>query len=112
MREYYIYILANRRNGTLYTGVTNNLLRRVREHKEGLIKGFTQKYKINKLVYFESGEDVRDAIEAEKKIKHWNRKWKLELIQKENPYWNDLYWELVGADEPQTKVTGPPLSRG
>jgi len=96
LRNYYIYIFANDRNGTLYTGVTNNLVRRVKEHKAGLVKGFTQKYKVNKLVYFESGNDIRDAIEAEKKIKTWNRKWKLDLIEKQNPYWNDLYFDLVG----------------
>ena len=95
MRTFYIYILASGRNGTLYTGVTNNLIRRVGEHKKGSIKGFTQKYKVHQLVYFEEGSDIRDAIEAEKRIKKWSRKAKLELIEKRNPYWHDLYYELT-----------------
>jgi putative endonuclease len=90
MKEYYIYIMANRKNGTLYTVVTNNLKRRVYEHKEGLIEGFTKKYNIKTLVYFESTCDVYFAIQREKRIKKWKRAWKIELIEKANPEWKDL----------------------
>jgi len=92
--SYYVYILASKRNGTLYTGITNNLKRRIYEHKNNLIKGFTQKYNIHNLVYFETTNDVNAAIEREKNIKKWNRKWKLELIEKQNPNWNNLYDNL------------------
>jgi len=90
MKTYYVYILANKRNGTLYTGITNNLTRRVYEHKSGLIEGFTKKYSIDKLVYFESTTDVNDAILREKRLKKWKRQWKIELIEKINPDWRDL----------------------
>jgi putative endonuclease len=91
---YYVYILASKRNGTLYTGVTNNLLRRVSEHKSGAVDGFTKKYEVDKLVYFESTNDVRVAITREKQIKKWLRKWKIKLIEAQNPEWKDLYEEL------------------
>ena len=94
MKAYYVYILASKRNGTLYIGVTNNLQRRVYEHKNNLIKGFTKKYQVHRLVYFEHTDDIQSAIQREKRIKSWKRKWKLELIEKENPEWNDLYKEL------------------
>jgi putative endonuclease len=94
-RQFFVYILASKRNGTLYIGVTNNLLRRVREHKQGIIKGFTKKYKVHMLVYYEQGKYVIGAFDREKQIKKWNRKWKLELIEKMNPEWNDLYYELT-----------------
>lgn len=90
MKTYYIYILANKKNGTLYIGVTNDLIRRVYEHKSGLIEGFTKKYSINKLVYFESTDDAKAAIDREKRLKKWKRKWKIELIEKSNPTWQDL----------------------
>ncbi len=93
-RKYYVYILASKRNGTLYTGVTNDLVRRVGEHKAGTNEGFTKKYRVNKLVYFESTNDVRDAIKREKQIKKWLRKWKIALIESRNPEWKDLYDEL------------------
>ena len=91
---YYVYILASDRNGTLYTGVTNTLKRRIYEHKNGLVPGFTSRYKIHRLVYFESTSDIRSAIAREKKLKRWNRIWKLKLIEEENPEWKDLYDEL------------------
>ena len=94
MKTYYIYILASGKNGTLYLGVTNNLVRRVRKHKEGHFDGFTKKYGVNQLVYFEECNDIRDAIEAEKRIKEWKRKWKLRIIEKSNPNWKDLYNEI------------------
>ena len=88
--HYYVYILASQRNGTLYVGMTNDLERRVYEHKNGIIKVFTEKYKVHKLVYYEYFDYVNDAIIMEKRIKEWQRKWKLNLIEKENPNWRDL----------------------
>ncbi|MCX6767037.1 MAG: GIY-YIG nuclease family protein [Candidatus Moranbacteria bacterium] len=95
-KSYCVYILASKRNGTLYTGVTNNLLRRVWQHKKGEFDGFTKKYKINMLVYYESTENIISAIEQEKRIKKWKRKWKLDLIEKNNPQWKDLFLEIAG----------------
>ncbi len=92
---YYVYILASRRNGTLYIGVTNNLIKRVYEHKNDLVEGFTKKYGVHRLVYYEQSEDVKSAIEREKRLKAWKRRWKLRLIEEMNPEWNDLYDELV-----------------
>ena len=89
-KTYYVYILAIKRNGTLYVGVTNNLQRRIYEHKNNLAKGFTQKYNIHNLVYYEETNDVNIAIEREKQIKSWSRKKKLALIEKENPVWRDI----------------------
>ena len=96
MRQYYVYILANKKNGTLYTGVTNDLVRRVYEHKNGCAEGFTKKYTIHILVYYEVCEDIREAIIREKRIKKWNRKWKVEMIEKTNPEWIDLYDTITG----------------
>ena len=94
---YYVYILANNTNTTLYTGVTNNLLRRVYEHRSNTIpNSFTARYKVHKLVFFEETSDVRSAIEREKQIKSWNRKRKNILIELNNPQWRDLYPELTG----------------
>ncbi|NAZ30413.1 MAG: GIY-YIG nuclease family protein [Caldimicrobium sp.] len=95
MKQYYIYILTNQYNTVFYVGVTNNLIRRVYEHKNKLVKGFTSKYNINKLVYYEVFSDVRDAIYREKQIKSWNRKKKIEMIEKFNPEWKDLYEEII-----------------
>ncbi|MBU2444971.1 MAG: GIY-YIG nuclease family protein [Bacteroidetes bacterium] len=80
MINYYVYILASKRNGTLYIGVTNNLVRRVYEHKNNLIEGFTKKYSVHDLVYYEIYQNVMDAIQREKRLKTWKRKWKIELI--------------------------------
>ena len=96
-KQYYVYILASRRNGTLYTGITSNLIKRVWEHKEKAVDGFTKKYNIDKLVYFEQYQDPTNAISREKRIKKYPRKWKLNLIEKENPLWKDLYEELVSG---------------
>jgi len=90
MKTYYVYILVSKRNGTLYVGITNNLTRRIFEHKSGLIEGFTKKYIVDKLVYFESTTDVNDSILREKRLKKWKRQWKIELIEKSNPDWRDL----------------------
>lgn len=90
----YVYILASQRRGTLYTGVTSDLVRRVGEHKNDEIDGFTKRYGVHRLVYYEIHDDIRDAILREKRIKKWNRQWKLELIETSNPGWRDLYDEL------------------
>jgi len=95
MKSYYVYILASKRNGTLYIGVTNSLARRVYEHKAGIIDGFTNKNNIHQLVYYERFDDVKSAIGYEKRLKKWNRKWKLELIEKNNPQWKNLYEDLI-----------------
>jgi len=94
MREYYVYILASRRNGTLYIGVTNDLARRVYEHREGTADGFTKRYGVKILVYVETFPDIRDAIAREKALKKWRRAWKLKLIESNNPQWQDLYGSL------------------
>jgi putative endonuclease len=95
MKQSYVYILASRRNGTLYVGVTSDLVKRVYEHKQNIIDGFTKKYGVHTLVYYEIHEDVREAIAREKRIKKWNRTWKLRLIEEINPEWRDLYNELA-----------------
>ena len=95
MRDFYVYILASRRNGTLYTGVTSDILRRVSEHREKIIKGFTSRYGVKYLVWYEVHTTARNAIQREKNIKHWSRAWKLALIEKTNPSWRDLFEELV-----------------
>lgn len=94
MKDYYVYILASKRNGTLYIGVTNNLQRRIYEHKEGHIEGFTKKYNVKDLVYYEATADINSAIEREKQMKKMTRKSKLDLIEKDNPDWVDLYYNL------------------
>ena len=90
MNIYYVYILASRKNGTLYVGMTNDLERRVYEHKGHLVKGFTEAYDVTRLVYYEETNDVNDAIQREKILKRWNREWKIALIEKHNPDWNDI----------------------
>jgi putative endonuclease len=91
MKSYYVYILASKKNGTLYIGITNDLIRRVYEHKNNLVKGFSSKYSIHNLVYYEQTPNIEAAIQREKQLKKWQRKWKLELIEKNNPNWDDLY---------------------
>jgi putative endonuclease len=92
---YYVYILANKPRGTLYVGVTNNLVRRVFEHKSKLIKGFTERYDVNSLVWYESSESIESAIAYEKKLKRWRRDWKIEMIEKQNAEWVDLYSQII-----------------
>lgn len=92
----YVYILANKKNGTLYTGVTSNLERRLYEHKHHLLDGFTNKYDVTHLVWFTQGDDIASAITLEKKIKNRNRQWKIDLIEKNNPNWDDLSDRWVG----------------
>jgi putative endonuclease len=98
MRTYYIYILTNKKNGTLYVGMTNDLLRRVYEHRCKLNKGFTSDYDLYKLVYFEQTDCVEAAIRREKNLKAWKRAWKLKLIEEMNPNWLDLYYEYGGKE--------------
>jgi len=93
--QYYVYILASRKKGTLYIGVTSDLLKRIYEHKHDLVEGFTKQYKVHNLVYFEFTESIESAIAREKKLKKWNREWKIRLIEKSNPDWRDLYLELI-----------------
>ncbi len=90
MKNYYVYILTNRKKGILYTGVTNNLERRVFEHKNQFSWGFTSRFGVNQLVYYELHQDIREAIKREKLIKKWKRSWKMNLIEKENSIWEDL----------------------
>lgn len=96
VHQYYTYILASQRNGTLYIGITNDLYRRVYEHKSGLKKSFTKRYGVNKLVYFEVFQYVNQGIRREKQLKKWNRSWKIELIEKENKTWIDLARDWYG----------------
>ena len=91
---YYVYILASERNGTLYIGVTNDLVRRVTEHRDGAVEGFTRQHGVKSLVHFEVFDDPTNAITREKQMKKWRRAWKLRLIEKENPKWRDRYEEI------------------
>ena len=95
MKQYYMYILANKRNGTLYVGFTDDLIKRVFQHKNVLVDGFTKRYGVKKLVYYEHSDSKEGALLREKQIKEWHRKWKLELIEKTNPDWKDLYDDLI-----------------
>jgi putative endonuclease len=96
-KSYYIYIIASKRNGTLYIGVTNDLIRRITEHKNGEAEGFSKKYKVHQLVYFEDTSDVDVAITREKQLKKWKRAWKLRLIEETNPEWRDLFQDIMGG---------------
>lgn len=92
----YVYILASKRNGTLYTGVTNDLIRRIWQHREKVTAGFTARYGVTMLVHYETLDDPVRAIQREKNIKKWPRRWKLDLIEKANPQWRDLWDDIVG----------------
>ena len=94
--SYYVYLLASVRYGTLYTGVTSDLIKRAWQHRESLAEGFTQKYAVKQLVWYEIHNDVLAAITREKQIKKWNRAWKVRLIQEHNPLWRDLYEDIAG----------------
>jgi putative endonuclease len=96
-RSFYVYILASRLGGTLYIGVTNDLIRRIAEHRLKLVDGFTKKYDVHRLVHFEQFDDVENAIKREKQLKRWNRAWKIRLIEELNPNWDDLYPGIAGA---------------
>jgi putative endonuclease len=95
MKSYWVYILASRPRGTLYVGVTNNLVRRVYEHREGLVDGFTKEHRVKALVYCERHATAMTAIQREKNIKHWSRKWKIALIRSLNPDWRNLWGEIA-----------------
>ncbi|GAB6904278.1 Excinuclease ABC C subunit domain protein [Desulfosarcina cetonica] len=90
-----VYILSSKRNGTLYIGVTSNLVKRVWEHKNNIIAGFTKRYNVHQLVWYEIHTTMEAAIQREKQLKNWKRKWKLDLIEKVNPAWQDLYGQIV-----------------
>ena len=98
MRQPTVYILASQKNGTLYIGVTSDLIKRVYEHKNSLVDGFTKKYNVHDLVYFEQFQDMNSAIAREKQLKAWKRQWKIALIEKVNGNWQDLYGEILGVD--------------
>ena len=90
-----VYILSNKKNGTLYTGVTSNLIQRIWQHKSKLNQGFSKQYDLGKLVYYELHQDITEAIKREKNIKKWRRQWKIDLIEKQNPNWNDLWGQII-----------------
>jgi putative endonuclease len=111
-RYYFVYIMASKRYGTLYVGVTNDVLKRSWEHKQKLVDGFTKKYGVHRLVYYKAFTDVYEAIGYEKRVKRWHRTWKIELIQKQNPAWRDLYDDLVAlACHPGQAERSEALSR-
>ena len=95
MKQPVVYILASKRNGTLYIGVTSDLAQRIWQHKNDVFEGFTKKYGVHLLVYYEQHEDMENAIIREKRLKKWNREWKIRLIEENNPNWNDLYDSLL-----------------
>jgi len=95
MKSGFVYILASKRNGTLYVGVTSNLIQRIWQHKNNSVEGFTASYEVNQLVHFEQYDDINYALAREKQLKNWTRKWKLALIEKENPDWMDLYESIL-----------------
>ena len=94
-KTYYVYIMASRKNGTLYTDVTGSLVQRVTRHKSADVPGFTQRYRVHRLVYYETFASIADAILREKRLKKWNRQWKIQLIEQTNPQWRDLYDDLL-----------------
>ncbi|MEL0168088.1 MAG: GIY-YIG nuclease family protein [Pseudomonadaceae bacterium] len=102
-----VYILASKRNGTLYVGVTSNLIKRIWEHKNNLAGGFTQRYQVHRLVYFEQAADMLTAITREKQLKHWQRNWKIKLIEQANPEWDDLYRTLTQPPTPSATAPAP-----
>jgi putative endonuclease len=121
MREhlYFVYMLASRRNGTLYVGVSNDVMRRAWEHKNDLVEGFTKKYGVHILVWYELHGDIHVAIAREKRLKRWNRAWKIKLIEECNSGWNDLYARLIGEialpdlpGSPSPRVAHATLGRG
>jgi putative endonuclease len=95
-RSFYVYILTNRIGGTLYIGVTNDLVRRVYEHKSNAAESFTKRHDVNRMVYFECFDDIEQAIHREKRLKKWTRAWKISLIEKDDPNWIDLYPQIAG----------------
>ena len=94
-KYYYVYIVTNKKRGTLYIGITSDLLGRIWQHKNKIFTGFTKKYNLDKLVYYDMSDRVEIAIAREKQLKNWKRQWKIELIERENPQWNDLYLKMI-----------------
>jgi putative endonuclease len=95
MKQYFVYILASKKNGVLYIGMTSNIKKRIWEHKNNAVEGFTKKYFVHKLVFVEQTTDVNSALLREKQLKKWKREWKINLIEKNNPYWKDLYETML-----------------
>lgn len=95
MKNSYLYILASKKNGTLYIGVTSDIVKRVYEHKNNLVEGFTNKYEVHDLVYYQVFEDIEEAIKREKQLKKWKRSWKVRIIEESNPEWKDLYADII-----------------
>ena len=110
-RSYFVYMPASKPQGTLYTGVTNDLMRRIYEHREGLVPGFTRKYSVKMLVWYEEFADINDAIAREKRIKRWQRDWMKNLIKCDNPHWTDLYPSLLNAGS-RTSLRSPGMTMG
>lgn len=95
MKNYYVYILTNEKNGTLYIGITSNLIKRIQQHRNKIADGFTKRYNIYKLIYYEQTENINSALIREKALKKWNRNWKIRLIEESNPNWRDLYFNII-----------------
>ena len=113
MRAYWVYMLASRPRGTLYLGVTNGIIRRVEQHREGKASSFTRKYKAHRLMWIQEYARARGAIQRERTMKEWPRAWKVNLIERENPHWTDLYPSLPGAQIPKVpRRAAMPGSRG
>jgi putative endonuclease len=112
MRSYWVYILASKPRGTLYIGVTNGIIRRIEQHREGKASSFTRTYKVYLLVRLQEYGSIRDAIQREKTMKEWPRAWKINLIERENPHWSDLYPSLPGARPPSIKGVRGRLNPG
>ena len=106
----HFYLLASRSHGTLYAGCTTDLTKRIYEHREGLVPGFTLKYRVKRLVYLETYDDISDAITRERRVKEWKRAWKIQLIERENPFWEDLAVPLLGFDHLEQET--PRRTRG
>lgn len=96
-KNYYVYILASKKRGTLYTGITSDLIKRIFYHKQKIVAGFTKKYHLQQLVIFEIHQDIVEAIKREKQIKKWNRDWKIRIIEEANPAWEDLFYKILGV---------------
>lgn len=112
VQSYWVYILASKPRGTLYIGVTNGLIRRVEEHRHGMVPGFTRKYRVRVLVWFEEHARIDEAIQSEKTMKEWPRAWKVNLIERTNPHWEDLYASLPGVKPIPVDWHCRPLDRG
>lgn len=104
MKQGFVYILANKKNGTIYVGITSDLIKRIYEHKNKLINGFSRKYNLTNLVYYEVHDNIEEATNRERQIKNWHRQWKINLIEKNNPNWNDLS-ESIGYEQRDSETS-------